>query len=86
MRPRRPNAYSSAMPPTTGGNTSGSSTSARTTRITSPSLRAKTSAIGTPISTQSTVLTSAVRRLSSSAWIDDSDVIDDQKSLTEAAV
>ena len=66
-RPSRPNAYSSAMPPTTGGSTSGSRISGRSHRTPGPSLRASTSAIGTPSSTHSTVLAAAVFRLSYSA-------------------
>ena len=60
IKPSRPNAYSSAMPPTTGGSTSGSRISGRSNRTTRPSLRASTSAIGTPSSTHSSVLAAAV--------------------------
>ena len=44
------------MPPTTGGSTSGSSTSERSSRWPGNDVRASTSAIGTPRTTQSTVL------------------------------
>ena len=59
------------MPPTTGGSTSGSRISGRSHRTTRPSLRASTSAIGTPSTTHSIVLADAVFRLSSSAVRDD---------------
>src|SRR3954465_9893885 len=79
MSPSRPNAYSSAMPPTTGGSTSGSRISGRAVRTSRASLRANTSAIGTPSSRQSAVLAAAVLRLSASAVVDDSLEINDQK-------
>ena len=60
------------MPPTTGGSTSGSRISGRTSCIARPSLRASTSAIGTPNSTHSSVLAVAVFRLSISAVREDS--------------
>ena len=47
-RPRRPNADSSATPPTTGGSTSGTITSARTTDRPGKSTRASDQASGTP--------------------------------------
>src|SRR4051794_9008801 len=58
------------MPPTTGGSTSGSSISERTTRWPGNDVRASTSAIGTPRSRQSAVDASEVRRLSLSASSD----------------
>ena len=67
------------MPPTTGGNTSGSKISGRVNRTSRVSLRASTSAIGTPSSTHSAVLAAAVFRLSSSAVVADGLVISDQK-------
>src|SRR5271168_2682786 len=67
------------MPPTTGGNTSGSRISGRSRRTTRALLRANTNAIGTPSSTQTTVLAAAVFRLSTSAVFDDELVISDQK-------
>ena len=62
------------MPPTTGGRTSGSSTSARSTDWPGNRPRASTSAIGTPISTHTTVLAVAVFRLRTSAAREDSEV------------
>ena len=59
------------MPPTTGGNTSGSRISGRSTCVIRPPRRASTSAIGTPNNRHSAVLATAVRRLSSSAACDD---------------
>src|SRR5215204_4154083 len=79
ISPSRPNAYSSAIPPTTGGNTSGSRISGLDSRTSGASLRASTSAIGTPSSTHSVVLAAAVLRLSISAVVDDSLLISDQK-------
>src|SRR6516225_49259 len=67
------------MPPTTGGSTSGSRISGRSSRTGRAALRARTSAIGTPSSTQRTVLAAAVLRLSSSAVLDEGLVISDQK-------
>src|SRR5574337_71257 len=67
------------MPPTTGGSTSGNSTNGRDNRTTRASLRASTSAIGTPNSTHSAVLAAAVFRLSSSAVTEDGLAISGQK-------
>src|ERR1700739_73881 len=67
------------MPPTTGGNTSGSRISGRSARTNRAPLRASTSAIGTPSSTHSAVLAAAVFRLSNSAVLDEGLVISDQK-------
>jgi hypothetical protein len=53
--PRRPNASSSATPPTTGGSTSGTVTSARSTRTPGTADRASTHASGTPASRQPAV-------------------------------
>ncbi|WP_341351061.1 hypothetical protein [Nocardioides convexus] len=55
------------MPPTTGGSTSGSRTSERTTPSQRASLRARTTASGIPSTRQSVVLAAEVRRLSPSA-------------------
>jgi hypothetical protein len=66
------------MPPTTGGSTSGSRIRGRVSRTTRASLRANTSAIGTPRTKHSAVLAAAVRRLSSSADSDAGLVISDQ--------
>src|SRR5690625_6787071 len=60
------------MPPTTGGNTSGSRITGRNSRTNRARLRANTSAMGTPNSTHSAVLAAAVLRLSASAAVDDS--------------
>ncbi len=49
-RPRRPKTSSSATPPTTGGSTSGTVTSARTSRRPGNSTRASSQASGTPSS------------------------------------
>ncbi len=73
--PALPKVYSNAMPPTTGGSTSGSSTRARRMDWPGNCPRASTSAIGTPISTQTTVLAPAVFRLNISAARDDSEVM-----------
>ena len=62
------------MPPTTGGSTSGSSTSARRTDWPGKLPRARTIAIGTPITTHTTVLAAAVFRLKTSAAREDSEV------------
>jgi hypothetical protein len=67
------------MPPTTGGNTSGSRISGRINRTSRAVLRASTRAIGTPSNTHSTVLAAAVFRLSNSAVLDEELVINDQK-------
>src|SRR5690349_22041420 len=77
--PSLPNAYSSAIPPTTGGSTSGNRISGLAIRTTRALLRASTSAIGTPSSRHSNVLAAAVLRLSSSAVVDDSLEISTQK-------
>src|SRR3954447_21633920 len=66
-RPRRPKTSSSATPPTTGGSTSGTVTSARTRRRPGNSARASTQASGTPSSTQNPVATVAVCNDSRSA-------------------
>ncbi len=67
------------MPPTTGGSTRGSRISGRSVRTRADSLRASTSAIGTPKSRHIVVLAAAVFRLSTSAATDDGLVISDQK-------
>ena len=67
------------MPPTTGGSTNGSRISGLASRTSRALLRASTIAIGTPSSTHSAVLAAAVLRLSTSAVVDDSLVINDQK-------
>ena len=67
--------YSRARPPTTGGKTKGNNTSARSTRITGPSYRANTSAIGTPTIRQMTVLHAAVISDNRSASSDEGDEI-----------
>src|ERR1700679_2584426 len=67
------------MPPTTGGNTSGSRINGRSNRTSRAVLRASTSAIGTPTNTHSPVLAAAVFRLSNSAVFDEELVISDQK-------
>src|SRR3979409_71635 len=67
------------MPPTTGGSTSGSRISGRSSRTSRAVLRASTSAMGTPSSTHSTVLAAAVFRLSNNAVFDEELVISDQK-------
>src|SRR3954447_6181430 len=79
IRPRRPNAYSKAMPPTTGGSTKGSRMSGRNVRTSAEWLRAKTSAIGTPNSRHIVVLAAAVFRLSTDAATDEGLLISDQK-------
>lgn len=53
--PRRPKTSSSATPPTTGGSTSGTVTSARTSRRPGNSTRASNQARGTPRARQSSV-------------------------------
>ncbi len=78
IRPSRPYAYSSAIPPTTGGNTSGSRINGRIIRTALASLRASTRAIGTPRTRHRAVLAAAVRRLSSNADNDAALVINDQ--------
>ena len=67
MRPRRPNAKSSAAPPTTGGNTIGSVTTARSTDRPGKSVRASSHASGTPSTTEMTAETDDVTSESSSA-------------------
>ena len=64
--PLRPNASSSATPPTTGGSTSGSVTSARTRPRPRNVVRASTQASGTPSTRQQTVVIDVVSRLSRS--------------------
>ena len=66
-RPRRPSTSSSATPPTTGGSTSGTVTSARTRRRPGKSTRASSQASGTPSSRHSPVATVAVTSDSRSA-------------------
>ena len=53
--PLRPKASNSTNPPTTGGSTSGSVTSARTRPMPGSRTRASTQASGTPSSSDSTV-------------------------------
>src|SRR5689334_11459290 len=79
INPSLPNAYSSAMPPTTGGSTSGSRINGLAIRTRREVLRASTSAIGTPNTRHSAVLAAAVLRLNTSAVVDDSLLINDQK-------
>src|SRR3954453_4922464 len=79
ISPSLPNAYSSAMPPTTGGSTSGNKISGLAMRTTRTWLRASTIAIGTPSSRHRAVLAAAVLRLSTRAVVDDSLEINDQK-------
>src|SRR6476661_7093558 len=67
------------MPPTTGGSTSGNSTSDLASRKPGNLARANTSAIGVPSSTHNTVLAVDVFKLSHSAAIEDSEVINSQK-------
>lgn len=63
------------MPPTTGGSTKGSSINDRTIRWPGNDVRASTNAIGTPSTMHNTVDALDVRRLSSSAAREDSEVI-----------
>ena len=65
--PRRPNASSSAMPPTTGGSTSGTVTSARASRRPGNSARASSHASGTPTTNEIAVAAVAVTSESRSA-------------------
>src|SRR5258708_4242563 len=58
-KPVRPSASSSATPPTTGGSTSGSGTSARSSRPPGNRAPASTHASGTPMTTQTPVDTRA---------------------------
>ena len=58
--PVRPNASSSATPPTTGGSTSGRVTRARSRRWPGKLVRASTHASGTPTTREIAVLTVAV--------------------------
>ncbi len=67
------------MPPTTGGSTSGSSTSERSRPWPGNWVRASTTAIGTPITMQASVLMADVRRLRASAALDPSEVISSKK-------
>ena len=69
MNPVRPNASSSATPPTTGGSTSGRVTSARRSRCPGKLLRASTHASGTPMTREIAVVTDAVHRERTSAWV-----------------
>src|SRR3954462_2492922 len=66
--PLRPRASSSATPPTTGGSTRGTVTSARTRRRPGKDARASTHASGTPTSRQNSVARVAQTRDSRSAW------------------
>src|SRR5690349_12261679 len=63
------------MPPTTGGRTRGSRTSERAMDWPRNSVRARTRAIGTPKTMHRTVLMSEVRRLSSRAAREESEVM-----------
>ena len=65
--PLRPNASSSATPPTTGGRTSGSVTSARTTCSPGTEVLASSHASGTPMTRAIPVATVAVHSDSHSA-------------------
>lgn len=67
MNPFRPNASSSATPPTTGGSTSGSVIKARSRRIPGKALRASTHASGTPMTSDTAVATVEVHKESCSA-------------------
>src|SRR6266542_2885911 len=67
-KPVRPNASSNATPPTTGGSTSGSVTSARNSRCPAKLPRASTHASGTPMITAIAVAADAVHSDSTSAW------------------
>jgi hypothetical protein len=78
-RPIRPKVKSRAIPPTTGGSTSGSSVSERRTDRPGNLVRAKTSAKGTPSSRQMRVATVAVSSDRRSAVSADSLVTSDQK-------
>src|SRR5580704_2023986 len=69
MNPVRPNASSSATPPTTGGSTSGKVTRARSRRWPGKLLRASTHASGTPITTEIAVLAVAVHSERTRAWV-----------------
>ena len=66
-KPLRPNRYSSASPPTTGGSTKGRSTIARSTRMPGTCARASTTASGPPSRRHNRVDAAAVRSDSSSA-------------------
>src|SRR5699024_7725564 len=61
-QPLRPNRYSSAIPPTRGGSTSGRVTSVRSTAASPAGARESTNAIGTPSSRQHTTATAPVRK------------------------
>ena len=67
--PVRPNASSSATPPTTGGSTSGRVTSARRSRCPGKLLRASTHASGTPMTSEIAVLADAVHSDRTRAWV-----------------
>ena len=69
MNPVRPNASSSATPPTTGGSTSGRVTSARRSRCPGKLLRASTHASGTPMTSEIAVVAEAVHSERTSAWV-----------------
>ncbi len=68
-RPRRPNASSSATPPTVGGSTIGSSTSERTNALPGNGTRASSHASGTPKSSERPSDQSETRRERRSAWV-----------------
>ena len=67
--PVRPNASSSATPPTTGGSTSGKVTRARSSRCPGKLVRASTQASGTPMTTAIPVAVVAVHRERTRAWV-----------------
>src|SRR5215467_10778951 len=67
--PTRLNASSRATPPTTGGSTSGSVTSARRSRCPGKVVRASTHASGTPMTREIPVVTVAVHRERMRAWV-----------------
>ncbi|BCW50039.1 hypothetical protein StoSoilB13_23810 [Arthrobacter sp. StoSoilB13] len=67
--------YKRAIPPTTGGSTSGNRTNALSNRWPGKGLRARTNASGMPRMMHTAVLAADVRRLSPSAVTEDSDVI-----------
>src|SRR5205809_819787 len=69
MNPVRPNASSSATPPTTGGSTSGRVTRARRSRCPGKLLRASTHASGTPMAREINVDADAVHSERIRAWV-----------------
>src|SRR6266516_1395904 len=69
MNPVRPNASSSATPPTTGGSTSGRVTRARRSRCPGKLLRASTHASGTPMAREINVDVDAVHSERIRAWV-----------------